>query len=92
MKPGDVVYLITPFDKYTYAVVPPFDGHSNPWVVAPDDLSVVAQTGVLGTGHWLTLTTCNPKGSAAQRLILRLTLVRTQPLRSAAGAGAGRRS
>lgn len=91
MRPGDLVYLITPFDKYTYAVVSAFGGHSNPWIVAPDDISVVAQNGPLGTGHWLTLTTCNPKGSAAQRLILRLTLVNTQPLR-AARSGADRRS
>lgn len=79
MRPGDKVVLITPIATYTYSVVPPFGGHANPWVVLPTDVGVVAQTGALGTGHWLTLTTCNPKGSAAQRLILRLTLVSAVP-------------
>lgn len=85
---GDQVILITPFDRYTYAVVPAFGGHANPWVVQPTDVSVVSQAGVLGSGHWLTLTTCNPKGSAAQRLVLRLTLVQTQPV-PAGGRGSG---
>jgi len=46
-----------------------------PWIVAPTDYSVVGQAGM---DHMLTLTTCKPKGSAAQRLILRLHLVSTQ--------------
>ena len=33
-----------------------------------------------GADHWLTLTTCHPKGSARQRLILRLQLTRTEPV------------
>lgn len=80
MRPGDLAYLYTPFAKYTYQVVKPFGGHANPWVVQPDAFYVVSQAGVLGSGHWLTLTTCNPKGSAAQRLVLRLTLVKSAPL------------
>lgn len=79
MRTGDKVILITPFARYTYRVVAAFGGHANPWVVLPSDVGVVAQTGSLATGHWLTLTTCNPKGSAAQRLILRLTLVGATP-------------
>ena len=71
MKPGDIVTLETPFAIYTYKAVPPFGGHSNPWVVTPNDFSVVSQ----GTGHLLTLTTCNPKGSARQRLVMRFSLV-----------------
>ena len=71
MKPGDVVTLETPFAIYTYKAVQPFDGHANPWVVTPDDFSVVSQ----GTGHLLTLTTCHPKGSARQRLVMRFSLV-----------------
>ncbi len=74
MRPGDVVTLETPFAIYTYKAVAPFAGHANPFVVSPKDFSVVSQ----GTGHLLTLTTCNPKGSARQRLILRLSLVGTQ--------------
>ncbi len=75
MTAGDKIILITPFAEYTYQVVRPFGGHPNPWPVQPNDFSVVAQEGPLATGHWLTLTTCNPKGSAAQRLILRAKLV-----------------
>ncbi|MBK5305506.1 MAG: class E sortase [Frankiaceae bacterium] len=71
MKPGDTVSLETPFAIYTYKAVQPFDGHPNPWVVTPDDFSVVSQ----GTGHLLTLTTCHPKGSARQRLVMRFSLV-----------------
>jgi sortase A len=80
MKAGDIVRLVTPFQECDYRVVPPFDGHSNSWTVQPNDYSVVSQKGVLGTGHWLTLTSCNPLGSDAQRIILRLTLVRVRPL------------
>lgn len=71
LKPGDIVTLETPFALYTYKAVPPFGGHSNPWVVTPNDFSVVSQ----GTGRLLTLTTCNPKGSARQRLVMRFSLV-----------------
>jgi sortase A len=71
LKPGDTVSLETPFATYTYKAVAPFGGHANPWVVTPNDFSVVSQ----GTGHLLTLTTCNPKGSARQRLVMRFTLV-----------------
>ena len=71
LKPGDTVTLETPFAIYTYKAVPPFSGHANPWVVTPNDFSVVSQ----GTGHLLTLTTCNPKGSARQRLVMRFSLV-----------------
>lgn len=74
MRPGDVVTLETPFATYTYRAMPAFGGHDNPFVVAPTDFSVVSQ----GSGHLLTLTTCNPKGSASQRLVLRLTLTGTQ--------------
>jgi sortase A len=70
LGPGDVVTLETPFAVYTYKAVQPFGGHANPWVVTPDDFSVVSQ----GTGHLLTLTTCHPKGSARQRLVMRFEL------------------
>ena len=71
LRPGDVATLETPFALYTYKAVPAFGGHDNPWVVTPNDFSVVAQ----GTGRLLTLTTCNPKGSARQRLVMRFSLV-----------------
>jgi sortase A len=71
MRPGDLVYLITPFKKFTYKVIPGFDGHANPWIVKPDDFDVVRN--VPGKSY-LTLTSCHPKGSAAERIILRLEL------------------
>lgn len=71
MKAGDQVILETPFKRYHYVVRPAFDGHANPWPVSPKDTHVVADA----PGHFsLTLTTCHPKGSARQRLILRLEL------------------
>lgn len=80
MKKGDTVDLITPFARCTYRVVPGFDGHPNPWIVQPDARGVVGQDGELGTGRWLTLTSCHPLGSDAQRIILRLELVKQTPI------------
>jgi sortase A len=80
MHKGDTVDLITPFARCPYRGVAPFDGHANPWIVQPDAHGVVAQDGVLGTGHWLTLTSCHPLGSDAQRIILRLELVKQTPI------------
>lgn len=71
LGPGDSVHLVTPFDDFTYTVVPAFEGHSNPWVVTPTDYAVVGDP---LPDHMLTLTTCNPKGSARERLVLRLRL------------------
>jgi sortase A len=71
LGPGDEVILITPFKKYHYVAVQPFDGHPNPWVTNPTDFSVVQD--VPGQSL-LTLTSCHPKGSAKQRIILRLQL------------------
>lgn len=80
MRAGDTVDLITPFAKCTYQVVRPFDGHPNPWIVLPNDYGVVGQGGVLGTGHWLTLTSCHPLGSDSHRIVLRLKLVKRTPI------------
>lgn len=76
MRPGDHVTLITPIGTCVYQVVPPFAPYSsNPFIVQPNDTSVVSQTGDLATGHWLTLTSCNPPGSASQRIVLRLKMI-----------------
>jgi sortase A len=77
LVPGDVVELETPFSVFTYKAVKAFAGHANPWVVKPTDLSVVAQEGVK---KGLTLTTCHPKGSAKQRLVMRFELVGEKPV------------
>ena len=65
LKPGDEIFLETPVGKYTYKV------SRDPFVVTPTDFSVIAQT----PGKTLTLTTCHPKGSARQRLIVKAELV-----------------
>jgi sortase A len=64
MKPGDKVILETPVGTCTYSV------NKDPFVVEPNDFSVLDRT---STGT-LTLTTCHPKNSAAQRLILQADL------------------
>lgn len=76
LRTGDEIVLVTPFARHTYEVVPGFGGHANPWVTHPSDWSVVAQT----DEPVLTLTTCHPKGSARERLIVRAKLVRSEPL------------
>jgi sortase A len=79
MKTGQTVFLDTPFNTFEYRVVPTFDGLPNPHPVRPDEYHVVAPPKT-ASSHWLTLTTCHPKGSAKQRLVLRLTLAKTLPL------------
>ncbi len=66
LKPGDTIELTTPIGGCVYQV------SKDPFVVAPTDLSVIEPTGERS----LTLTTCHPKGSAAQRLIVRGTWVK----------------
>lgn len=57
---GDPIYLTNPDGiKYTYLV-------TRSEVVAPDDIAVISNT----TDDRLTLTTCNPRYSASQRLIV----------------------
>ncbi len=64
LAPGDVITLSTPVGACTYVV------DAVPFVVAPTDVGVVEDKG----RSMLTLTTCHPKGSAAQRLIVTATL------------------
>jgi sortase A len=66
LKPGDTIELTTPIGGCVYQVA------KDPYVVAPTDLSVIDPTGERS----LTLTTCHPKGSAAQRLVIRGTWVK----------------
>jgi len=67
LKNGDVVILETPIGTCTYSVT------KEPFVVMPNDLSIVAND---PTAHMLTLTTCHPKGSAARRLVVKATLTK----------------
>jgi sortase A len=66
LKPGDTIELTTPIGGCVYQV------SKAPFVVAPTDMTVIDPTGERS----LTLTTCNPKGSAAQRLVVRATWVK----------------
>jgi sortase A len=71
LKPGDTIELVTPVGGCMYQV------SKDPFVVSPSDVSVLAAT----TVRSVTLTTCNPKGSAAQRLVVRATYEKdTQPV------------
>jgi sortase A len=58
---GDQVVLETPIGRHVYTVT------KAPFVVSNTDYSVISQT----PGHTLTLTTCHPKGSARQRLVVK---------------------
>ncbi|HEX2119706.1 MAG TPA: class E sortase [Acidimicrobiales bacterium] len=66
LKPGDTIELTTPIGGCVYQV------SKAPWIVAPTEMSVIEPT----AERSLTLTTCHPKGSAAQRLIIRATWVK----------------
>ncbi len=61
LKPGDEIILETPLGSCSYKI------DRDPFVVAPTDFSVVDPTDTAT----LTLTTCEPKGSAARRLIVK---------------------
>lgn len=61
LKPGDEIVLETPLGSCSYKV------DRDPFVVVPSDLSVVDPTDTAT----LTLTTCEPKGSAARRLVVK---------------------
>lgn len=76
LEPGDQITLITPFAEHTYEVVEPFDSHANPWVTGNQDWSVANPT----PEPMLTLTTCHPRGSDAQRLVARARLVTSAPI------------
>ena len=65
LKSGDMIELATPLGACRYKI------SREPWVVAPTEMSVLNPS----TDKTITLTTCHPKGSAAQRLIVRATWV-----------------
>ena len=67
LKAGDAIILETPVGTCSYEV------SRAPFIVAPTDFSVVANDPSSST---LTLTTCHPKGSAKERLIIKATLTK----------------
>jgi LPXTG-site transpeptidase (sortase) family protein len=74
LKVGDKIILTTPVGRYTYAVSRP------PFITTPFDWTIIAKS----KDPILTLTTCHPKGSARERLVVRAKLVRSEPVRRAA--------
>jgi sortase A len=69
LNPGDRITLETPIGSCTYEV------SREPWIVMPTAIEVVANTPDEAA---LTLTTCHPKGSARERLIVRATMVSSE--------------
>jgi sortase A len=67
LGPGDVIILETPIGSCTYAV------EKAPFIVSPRDLSVVA-TDV--SRRTLTLTSCHPKHSAKQRIVIKAVMTK----------------
>lgn len=66
LAPGDKIILKTPIGSCIYQVT------RAPFVVLPNDWSVVANT---PGQFYLTLTACHPKGSASHRIIIKATMV-----------------
>jgi sortase A len=70
LRNGDEVILETPVGSCTYKIT------VEPFIVAPTDLGVVAND---PTQKTVTLTTCHPRGSAKQRLVVKATMVDSKP-------------
>lgn len=68
LAPGDTITLVTPIGQCIYKV------DKAPFSVLPSDVGVLDAT----PNATLTLTTCDPPGSAARRLIVQATLVSGQ--------------
>lgn len=91
LQAGDLIELETPLQTHTYRVVdhpPRLAGCPSGacWITAPDDWGVVGPT----AEPTLTLTTCHPRGSDRQRLILRAELtssINTSPPARPLGSG-----
>ena len=77
LEAGAQITLTTPIGSCTYTVSSTpkgrnaLDSKSTAFVVDPSDVGVVANSSTA----MLTLTTCHPKGSAAQRLVVQAALV-----------------
>ncbi|HEX5266893.1 MAG TPA: class E sortase [Acidimicrobiales bacterium] len=83
LVPGDKILIQTLTGTCAQRVCE-YDVTQTPFPVLPSDVSVIAPQ----TGYGLTLTTCNPRFSAAQRLIIKATLAHppaTPPATTPAG-------
>jgi len=81
LRPGDPLVVETASWWYVYRVLGPDDPSGIPGteVVAPTDVSVIdplpdRPAGTAADGAYLTLTTCNPKFSARERLVVHARL------------------
>ncbi|GAA3607742.1 hypothetical protein GCM10022223_24650 [Kineosporia mesophila] len=74
LRPGDVIQVWTVRGRFDYSVL-------SEGVTDPSDISVVQQKTAKGRA-WLTLTTCHPEFSAAERLYVHAQLVRSLPART----------
>jgi LPXTG-site transpeptidase (sortase) family protein len=74
LEVGDKIILTTPVGRYTYSVSRP------PFITTPFDWTIVENS----KEPLLTLTTCHPKGSARQRLVVRAKLVKSEAIGSKA--------
>ena len=91
LKPGDTITLETPVGACTYQVLAPppqrkaADANGAAFVIKPNEIEVIRAPAIARAGEspppgaMLTLTTCHPKGSAAQRLIVQAVLVSQAP-------------
>jgi sortase A len=91
LKPGDTVTLETPIGACTYQVLAPppqrkaADANGAAFIIRPNEIEVIRAPEIARQGEspppaaMLTLTTCHPKGSAAQRLIIQAALVSQAP-------------
>ena len=76
LKAGDTITLETPIGSCTYTINAAPSGRKAladggaPFIVVPTDISVVANA----PKPMLTLTSCHPKGSAAQRIVIQASL------------------
>lgn len=79
LRPGDEITLETPVGRCTYEVA------GRPFYTVPTDGGVLAPG---NGGSFLTLTTCHPPGSAAQRLIVRAELTSSELFDTSDDSGA----
>ncbi len=74
LRPGDTITLETPVGRCDYEVEKAPEPFRSPasmaaaWIVKPNDLRVIDQD---PSKSEITLTTCHPRGSAKERLIIR---------------------
>jgi len=74
LKPGDRIFLDTPYARFRYAV-------AKTTVVLPNDIGVLRDR-----GYGLVLTTCTPPYFASHRLIVWAVLERATPLKNTEAA------